>query len=240
MTDAGEEVAWDGSSTGEIEVRGPWIASAYYDEQDAAKFDRGWLRTGDIAHRSGGLGDDHRPLEGRDQVGRRVDLLGRARESADGAPAVREAAVIATPDERWSERPLACVVLEEGAEVSAAELVEHLRGRVAKWWLPEEFAFVGEVPKTSVGKFDKKLLRAALAEGRLEGRVRVEGGRWWRGSRRALSFEGRSHPATPAATAAWRARRSAPPRTASPARRCAARRACRGRSRRARRCRLRA
>jgi fatty-acyl-CoA synthase len=58
--------------------------------------------------------------------------------------------------------------------VSAAELVEHLRGRVAKWWLPEEFAFVAEVPKTSVGKFDKKLLRAALAEGRLEGRVRVD------------------------------------------------------------------
>jgi fatty-acyl-CoA synthase len=89
-------------------------------------------------------------------------------------PAVREAAVIATPDERWSERPLACVVLEEGAQVSPAELVEHLRSRVARWWLPEEFAFVSEVPKTSVGKFDKRGLRAALAEGRLEGRVRVE------------------------------------------------------------------
>jgi fatty-acyl-CoA synthase len=88
-------------------------------------------------------------------------------------PAVREAAVIATPDERWSERPLACVVLEDGAQVTAAELVEYLRGRVAKWWLPEEFAFVAEVPKTSVGKFDKRRLRAALAEGRLEGRTRV-------------------------------------------------------------------
>jgi fatty-acyl-CoA synthase len=87
---------------------------------------------------------------------------------------VREAAVIATPDERWSERPLACVVVEEGVTVSPQELVEHLRGRVAKWWLPEEFAFVEEVPKTSVGKFDKRRLREALAEGRLEGRVRVE------------------------------------------------------------------
>jgi fatty-acyl-CoA synthase len=87
---------------------------------------------------------------------------------------VREAAVIATPDERWSERPLACVVIEDGSEVSPEELVEHLRGRVAKWWLPEEFAFVSEVPKTSVGKFDKRRLRAALADGQLEGRVKVE------------------------------------------------------------------
>ena len=175
VDDAGEEVAWDGHSTGEIEVRGPWIASGYYKEQDPQKFDRGWLRTGDIAH--------------LDQAGR-VTITDRSKDVIKTGgewissvelenqlmahPAVREAAVIAAPHERWSERPLACVVLEEGAAVSAAELVEHLRGRVAKWWLPEEFAFVSEVPKTSVGKFDKKRLRAALAEGRLEGRVRVE------------------------------------------------------------------
>jgi fatty-acyl-CoA synthase len=90
-------------------------------------------------------------------------------------PAVREAAVIAVPDARWSERPLACVVLEDTAQVSAAELVDYLRPRVAKWWLPEEFAFVSDVPKTSVGKFDKRRLRATLADGQLEGRTRVEG-----------------------------------------------------------------
>ena len=175
VDDAGEEVAWDGHSTGEIEVRGPWIASGYYKEQDPQKFDRGWLRTGDIAH--------------LDQAGR-VTITDRSKDVIKSGgewissvelenqlmahPAVREAAVIAAPHEHWTERPLACVVLEEGAVVSAADLVEHLRGRVAKWWLPEEFAFVAEVPKTSVGKFDKKRLRAALAEGRLEGRVRVE------------------------------------------------------------------
>ena len=88
-------------------------------------------------------------------------------------PDVVEAAVIAKPDERWAERPLCCVVLREGAAVGAPELVEHLRGRVARWWLPDEFAFIAEIPKTSVGKFDKKVLRGRLAEGTLEGRVRV-------------------------------------------------------------------
>ena len=88
-------------------------------------------------------------------------------------PDVVEAAVIAKPDERWAERPLCCVVLRDGASTSADELLEHLRGRVAKWWLPDEFAFVDEVPKTSVGKFDKKVLRARLTEGTLEGRESV-------------------------------------------------------------------
>jgi acyl-CoA synthetase (AMP-forming)/AMP-acid ligase II len=79
--------------------------------------------------------------------------------------AVAEAAVIARPDERWSERPLACVVA--GAEVSPAEVRDDLEPRVAKWWLPDDFAYLGEIPKTSVGKFDKKALRAMLATGRL-------------------------------------------------------------------------
>jgi len=88
-------------------------------------------------------------------------------------PDVVEAAVIAKPDERWAERPLCCVVVRDSSTVSAVELVEHLRGRVARWWLPDEFAFVPEIPKTSVGKFDKKVLRGRLAEGTLAGRVRV-------------------------------------------------------------------
>ncbi|HXC45188.1 MAG TPA: fatty acid--CoA ligase, partial [Solirubrobacteraceae bacterium] len=84
-------------------------------------------------------------------------------------------AVIAKPDEKWAERPLCCVVVREGASLTAEDLHEHLRGRVAKWWLPDEFAFVEEVPKTSVGKFDKKVLRARLNEGTLQGRVTVGG-----------------------------------------------------------------
>jgi fatty-acyl-CoA synthase len=82
--------------------------------------------------------------------------------------AIEEAAVIARPDEKWSERPLACVVCAEGAEVSPDELRKHLDGRVAKWWIPETFAFIDEVPKTSVGKFDKKVLRARLKDGELD------------------------------------------------------------------------
>jgi fatty-acyl-CoA synthase len=175
VDDAGEEVAWDGSSTGEIEVRGPWIASAYYKEDDPEKFDRGWLRTGDIAHLdpAGRVTITDRSKDVIKSGGEWISSV-ELENQLMAHPAVREAAVIAAPDEHWGERPLACVVLEQGAVASAAELVEHLRGRVVKWWLPEEFAFVSEVPKTSVGKFDKKRLRAALAEGRLEGRVRVE------------------------------------------------------------------
>jgi fatty-acyl-CoA synthase len=174
VDDAGAEVAWDGSSTGEIEVRGPWIASAYYREDAPEKFDRGWLRTGDIARvdSAGWVTITDRSKDVIKSGGEWISSV-ELENQLMAHPAVREAAVIAAPDERWSERPLACVVLEDGAAVSAAALVEHLRGRVPKWWLPEEFAFVAEVPKTSVGKFDKKLLRATLAEGRLEGRVRV-------------------------------------------------------------------
>ena len=83
-------------------------------------------------------------------------------------PDVLEAAVIAKPDERWTERPLACVVCKEGAKPSAEDLRKHLEPLVAKWWLPDEYAFIEAVPKTSVGKFDKKVLRGQLADGALE------------------------------------------------------------------------
>ncbi|GAC1323176.1 MAG: fatty acid--CoA ligase [Thermoleophilaceae bacterium] len=169
VTDDGTTAPFDGESTGELEVRGPWIASAYYnDPRGADRFDDGWLRTGDIAAideqgfvkitdrskdviKSGGEWISSVELEG--------ELMAH--------PAVAEAAVIARPDERWSERPLACVVLADGAEVTVEELRDHLRARVAKWWVPEEFAFIDEVPKTSVGKFDKKVLRQRLADGEL-------------------------------------------------------------------------
>jgi fatty-acyl-CoA synthase len=174
--DAGAQVAWDGRSTGEIEVRGPWIARAYYREDAPEKFDDGWLRTGDIAHvdPAGWVTITDRSKDVIKSGGEWISSVALENELMSH-PAVREAAVIAVHDERWSERPLACVVLEEGAQVTAAELVEHLRPRVAKWWLPQQFAFVSEVPKTSVGKFDKRRLRAALADGQLDGRVSVEG-----------------------------------------------------------------
>jgi fatty-acyl-CoA synthase len=169
-------VPWDGTSTGELEVRGPWIAARYFnDDSSDEKFDDGWLRTGDIAAVDG---------DGFVQITDRAkDVIKSGGEWISSVeleievmthPDVLEAAVIAKPDPRWAERPLCCVVVREGASVSAEELVSHLTGKVAKWWLPDEFAFVAEIPKTSVGKFDKKVLRAQLAEGTLEGRVSVE------------------------------------------------------------------
>jgi len=172
--DDGAEVEWDGESTGEIEVRGPWIAARYFHEDDPEKFDAGWLRTGDIAavDREGSVQITDRAKDVIKSGGEWISSVELEIEVMTH-PDVVEAAVIAKPDERWAERPLCCVVLREGAQTSADELVEHLRGRVAKWWLPDEFAFIEEVPKTSVGKFDKKVLRGELAEGTLEGRVRV-------------------------------------------------------------------
>jgi fatty-acyl-CoA synthase len=173
--DDGGEVAWDGESTGEIEVRGPWIAARYFNDESADdKFDEGWLRTGDIAavDELGFVQITDRAKDVIKSGGEWISSVELENEMMSH-PDVVEAAVIAKPDERWAERPLCCVVLREGASTTAPELVEHLRGRVAKWWLPDEFAFLAEIPKTSVGKFDKKVLRGDLSEGSLSGRVRV-------------------------------------------------------------------
>jgi len=173
--DGGGEVPWDGESTGEIEVRGPWIAARYFrDDSSDQKFDSGWLRTGDIAavDEGGFVQITDRAKDVIKSGGEWISSVELENEMMSH-PDVVEAAVIAKPDERWSERPLCCVVLREGAQTTAPELVEHLRGRVAKWWLPDEFAFLGAIPKTSVGKFDKKVLRASLGEDQLEGRVQV-------------------------------------------------------------------
>jgi fatty-acyl-CoA synthase len=173
--DGGEEVPWDGESTGEIEVRGPWIAARYYDDEDGAdRFRDGWLRTGDIASI-----DEHAFIQITDRSKDVIKSGGEWISSVElenevmAHPDVIEAAVIAKPDEKWAERPLCCVVVREGADITAHDLHEHLRGRVAKWWLPDEFAFIAEVPKTSVGKFDKKVLRGQLAQDALEGRVKI-------------------------------------------------------------------
>jgi fatty-acyl-CoA synthase len=166
----GEEVPWDGESTGELQVRGPWVAREYYrDEAGHEKFDEGWLRTGDIAaiDERGYILISDRTKDVIKSGGEWISSVELENEIM-AHPAVAEAAVIAKPDERWGERPLACVVTEEGAELTLEELREHLASRVAKWWLPDALAIIDEVPKTSVGKFDKKVLRAQLEEGRLE------------------------------------------------------------------------
>jgi fatty-acyl-CoA synthase len=164
VRDDGEEVPWDGETTGELEVRGPWVARRYYGEDAGEeKFDDGWLRTGDIAaiDEAGYIIISDRTKDVIKSGGEWISSVELENEIM-AHPAVREAAVIARPDERWGERPLACVVPEEGETLTLEELREHLAPRVAKWWLPDALEIVDEVPKTSVGKFDKKVLRARL------------------------------------------------------------------------------
>jgi fatty-acyl-CoA synthase len=161
----------DEEAGGELQVRGPTIASAYYnDETDADKFtDDGWLRTGDVAEIKHGsyikLVDRTKDLvkSGGEWISS-VEL-----ENAIMAhPDVAEAAVVAVPHERWGERPCACVVRRDGSSLDEEGLRSFLGDKVAKWWLPDRVEFILEVPKTSVGKFDKKVLRAQIAEDALE------------------------------------------------------------------------
>ncbi len=167
--DDGTELPWDGETQGEIEIRGPWITGSYHLDPSDEKFHDGWLRTGDVA-----TIEPNGFIQIRDRAKDVIKSGGEWISSVDlentlmGHPDVLEAAVVGVPDDRWDERPLACVVLREGASVDAADLRDHLADKVAKWWLPERWAFVDEIPKTSVGKFSKKDLRARHADGEIE------------------------------------------------------------------------
>jgi fatty-acyl-CoA synthase len=160
-------VPHDGQASGELQCRGPWIAAAYYNDPRAGESftDDGWLRTGDVATMD---------ARGRIKlVDRTKDLIKSGGEWISSVelenelmahPQIREAAVIAIPDPKWSERPLACVVLEEDAELSKQDVLDFLAPKVAKWQLPDDVVFIDEVPKTSVGKFSKKTLRDRFAD----------------------------------------------------------------------------
>ena len=169
VADDGTVVADDGKATGEIEVRGPWITGSYYRDPSPERFHDGWLRTGDI-----GTLDAKGYLTLSDRTKDVIKSGGEWISSVDlenevmADPGVAEAAVIGVPDERWSERPLVVVVREQGSRVTAEDLVGFLSDRVRHWWLPERWTFIDELPKTSVGKFDKKALRARYAEGEFD------------------------------------------------------------------------
>ena len=159
-------IPWDGQTMGELEVRGPSISSAYFasDEGTDRWTTDGWFRTGDIVsiHPDGFVEVQDRAKDLVKSGGEWISTV--ALENAlMGHPAVAEAAVIAVPDEKWSERPLAVVVVREGEDVSPEELREFLAPSFAKWWLPERFEFVDEIPKTAVGKFRKTALREQFA-----------------------------------------------------------------------------
>jgi fatty-acyl-CoA synthase len=168
IADDGTEQPWDGKTVGELQVRGPWVTASYYESDDPeveAKFDHGWLRTGDV-----GSIDELGYIRLSDRAKDVIKSGGEWISSVDLENAlmahddVVEAAVIGVPDEKWDERPLASVVVREGASLTAAELREFLSKDFAKWQLPDSWAFIDSVPRTSVGKFDKKVIRKWYAE----------------------------------------------------------------------------
>ncbi len=163
----GTEVPWDGESSGEIEVRGPWVAASYYKapEQQDRWTDDGWFRTGDVATMDA---DGYVKI-----VDRAKDMVKSGGEwisSVDlenalmGHPAVKEACVVGIPHPKWQERPLAAIVLKDGAQVTAKELRGFLADAFAKWQLPDAFVFLDAIPRTSVGKFKKSALREQFAD----------------------------------------------------------------------------
>ncbi|HKW72421.1 MAG TPA: long-chain fatty acid--CoA ligase [Candidatus Dormibacteraeota bacterium] len=164
---SGEELPWDGVAFGEIQVRGPWIARGYHNGYDPDKMtEDGWFRTGDVAKMSP---DGYIQI-----VDRTKDVIKSGGEWISSVelenavmahPKILEAAVIGLPHPKWDERPVVFAVAkpEFKGQVTQEEVIEYLKDKVAKWWLPDEVRFIDEVPKTSVGKFDKKVLRAGAA-----------------------------------------------------------------------------
>jgi fatty-acyl-CoA synthase len=160
-------VPWDGETSGELQCAGPWIAKAYYDDpRSSESFTAdGYLRTGDVATVS---------ADGRIRlVDRTKDLIKSGGEWISSVeienelmshPKIKEAAVIGVPHPKWSERPLACVVVKPGETLSRDEVLAHVAPRLAKWQVPDDVVFIDEVPKTSVGKFSKKTLRDRFAD----------------------------------------------------------------------------
>ncbi len=164
VDDQGLEAPWDGKSMGEVEVRGPWVIRSYYnDPRSAAAFHDGWFRTGDVATID--------PEGYMQLVDRTKDVIKSGGEwisSVDlenaimGHPEVLEAAVIGVEHPKWQERPLAAVVPKPAYRdtLTKEQILAYLETRFAKWWLPDDVVFIDAIPKTSVGKFDKKVLRA--------------------------------------------------------------------------------
>jgi fatty-acyl-CoA synthase len=162
VDEAGREQPWDGKAIGEMQVRGPWVIRSYYDNpQSADRFTAdGWFRTGDVA-----AIDPEGYVQITDRTKDLIKSGGEWISSIDvetmimAHPKVLEAAVIAVPHPRWVERPLACVVPKPGVRIEADEILEFLRPKLAKWAVPDGVEIIEMVPKTSVGKFDKKVLR---------------------------------------------------------------------------------
>lgn len=160
-------VPWDGKTPGELELRGAWVASAYYrsDEQAGRFTADGWFCTGDIVtiDAAGSVQIQDRIKDVIKSGGEWISSV-LLENALMAHPAVAEAAVVAVADPKWQERPLACVVLREGQSAGAGELRDFLAPQFPKWWLPDDFAFLEAIPKTSAGKFLKSALREQFSQ----------------------------------------------------------------------------
>jgi fatty-acyl-CoA synthase len=169
VDDKGKTLPSDGKAVGEIEVRGPWITASYYREPAPDKFNEGWLKTGDVGNvePNGFVQITDRSKDVIKSGGEWISSV-ELEGALMGHPAVVEAAVIGVPDPKWDERPLAAIVLKKGESAEPDDLRTYLKDKVAKFALPERWVFMEEIPKTSVGKFDKKVLRSMYKDGKLE------------------------------------------------------------------------
>jgi fatty-acyl-CoA synthase len=167
--ETGEPLPADGATVGELELRGPWIADSYYGVDAPEKFHDGWLRTGDVG-RLDSLGYVELTDRAKDVIKSGGEWISSVQLELELAkhPDVLEAAVIGVPDERWDERPCALVVLRPGATVTTDELRTFILAAVPRWWLPERFVVLDALPRTSVGKYDKKHMRTLYAAGELD------------------------------------------------------------------------
>ncbi len=161
----GSDVPWDDATMGEVWLRGPWIADEYYrDSRSAETFQNGWYKSGDVA-----TIDAEGYLRIVDRMKDVIKSGGEWISTVDlentimAHPKVAEAAVVGVEHPKWQERPLACIVVKPGQSVSKEEILDHLKGKFAAWWMPDDVVLIDEVPKTSVGKFDKKVLRERFA-----------------------------------------------------------------------------
>ncbi len=171
VDEMGESLPWDGETMGELQVRGPWIIRQYFrrDVSEDYMTTDGWFRTGDVStiNPDGYMNITDRTKDLVKSGGEWISTV-ELENVIMAHPQVLEAAVIAVPDEKWQERPLAAIVpTQDGQDLTAEEITAFLQDKVAKFWIPEKFIFVEEIPKTSVGKFNKKVLRSAYAEGEL-------------------------------------------------------------------------
>ena len=168
VDEEGQEVPHDGVAMGRLLIRGPWVASEYFKDPAPEKFPDGWFDTGDIAtiDAEGYIAIADRAKDVIKSGGEWISSVDM--ENAIMAlPDVLEAAIIAVNHPKWQERPLACIVVKQGATVTKEQIYDHLAAQFAKWWLPDDVVFIDALPRTSVGKFDKKTLRAQFADYKL-------------------------------------------------------------------------